>query len=617
MPNQTDWILLNETINNYGGEIAKTWGGITEENAHTLYAHKYNEKDLFDFLLSNEHYPDANTVASCIPLFSEENVQLIYDRHHAEYHEILKLLCTDKMILLYEQCHEQCHEQHHEKNIPMEQKTDSDDNIYRTIISRRYEKMINANPPNNIIIELINEFKFLTHACLEGMCIFSTGIKNIDVVTNFTYRYKKYLEFVPLVYRLINEYYLEYVKFQVKTIEDMYGNSFIILMEYYENLKKCITSLPKNYVDYRYKDRSGNNIIFYLIILPLLSEKINKEIYQEFFSNRNEIPLDAKNSDGDTLFHFMASYENDVFLQTLLEWFFIKQESLFENEQKIKLSQFLKIENIYGKNATDIMFEKNNYTMIFRIIDYIPDRAYNKLTNRLIENFDIVAKSTHMMDKIPPTNNIHKIYIDCINYFMDLLYKMKYEILYDLVAYSDCKFKIIKLLEKCSNEIDINQDYYLEWLGICTKNNEFDLFKIILSKYFYNEHDNGLIKYLNGVVTTSGEPLIIIAIKEQKIPFVKYLLNYNIDLLVCDKTNRNSLVVALETKNVYLIRLLREHIINDPIHASMATIMGHFINLLEAHTTFNTFSFADTLSRLWNTIEYIINHITSTFGGKN
>ena len=649
MPNQTDWILLKKKINDYKGDIAETWGYIIPENAQIVSTHKYHEKDLFEFLLTEEHFSDANTVASSILLFTEKNMQLIYNKHHSIYHELLKLLCTDKMILLYEQYYVAVYEKNTDTIAEKESEFNNipPDRVYRTAISKRYEKMISDNSnnndnsdnydnydnyPSNIIIELISEFKFLTHAYLEDFYHFSTNVKNIDAVNKFVELYKKYTEFVPLIYRLINEYFLEYIKYQVKTIEDMIGNSFIIVSEYYENLKTCILSLPKNYIDYRYKDHDGNNILFYLITLPTFSEQLNKEIYQDFFNCNDELPLNTKNYDGNTMFHFIALYENDLFLQELLRWFSTKTNNLTKNEKNNELSELLKIENTYEKTTFDILLEKNNYLMLTRIINYMPAKSYSKLTNKLIENFEIV-------DKIPTSNlannlansfvtsedfsgnytglakdSINKIYIDSINYFIDLLHKTKYEITYDLVEYCDYKSKIIKLLTKCPNEIDTVHDYCLEWLIVCIMNNEFDLFKTILSKYFYNEHNNNSKKYLSKLVTAYGEPIIITAIKQQKISFVKYLLNYDIDLLICDKTNRNSLIAALETKNIYLICLLREHIVNNLSHIEMVTIMSHFIDLIEHNESFNTFSITTTINRLWNTIEYSINYFVNTFG---
>lgn len=627
MPNQTDWILLKKTINSYNGDISETWGFIDQENSAVVANYQYHDMNLFEFLLTSEHFSDANTIASCIPLFDEDNIQLIYNKHHSKYHDILKLLCADKMILLYEEYYEKVHNENAgltTDNLESDQELEFN-SVYRSVISKRYEKMVLDSSSNNIIIELINEFKFLTHPYLEDFYNFSTNIKTIDYVSKFNDTYKKYLGIVPLIYRLINEYYLEYVKYQIKMINDIIGNSFIVA-EYYNNLKKCVSTLPNNYIDYRYQDKSGNNILYYLSSLPYLSDDTNREIYQALIEQTITIPIDLKNSDGNTIFHTIAIHGNKIFLEVLMDHFFRTDNStdhqLFDNPNdpndqiKNSISEILLTENIHGKTIFDILFDENNFDMLIKVIDYMPPKSYLKLTNRLIENFDIIDSipspekltlSTKWQERIPAMRDaLTKIYLESVNYFMDSLLNMMKDILYDLNHYNNTKSKIIKLLSKCPNQIDLNQNYYLEWVFICIKINELELFKLILSKFF-NEHHGNTVKYLNRILN-SGEPIIISAIRDQKIQFVKILLVYGIDLSICDEMNRNSIIVALETKNIFLIRLIRDHVKDLPEYRGMVQIMDNFIDLIEEHETFNTFSIHVTCAKLIKTIEYAINY---------
>lgn len=621
MPNQTDWNLLKKTINGYKENIVKIWGNITQDNAHIISTYKYNDKDLFEFLLSNEHFSDANTIASCISLFNETYIQKVYEKHHDCYYNILKILCIDKMIILYEEYHDKVHNENKELTseiINTEQKMDFND-MYRIAISKRYEYMIIDKEPSNNIIELINEFKFLTHPYLEDFYNFSLNIKNIEIINKFNDLYKKYMEFVPLIYRLINEYYLEYIKYQLKIIEDTYGNSFIIVSEYYDHLKTCISSLPRNYVDYRYQDKMGNNIVFYLCSLPFLSEQINREIYQSFFKQNPDIPLNLKNIDDNTIFHIIANYENQIFLEELLNYFFKSKENdhlskqyYNKNDQINKISELFMIKNIFGETMFDILLKKNNFVILVKIIDFLPPKIYSTLTNELIKNFEI-------FDKIPNTDKLSQIYIAGINYYMENILNMKKDIFYDLCIYSDNKTKILKLLEKCPDEINMNQLHYLEWLFICIKINEYELFKIILAKFFSNEKNINTTKYLNKIIPENNEPIIISAIKEQKILFIKSLFKYDIDLFICDEINRNAIIVALDTKNLYLIRMIRNHILGIPKYFGMIQIMNNFIDLLDRHEMFNVFSIYDTLLKLWKSVEYMINYIiysVTTFSEK-
>src|SRR5438128_1727144 len=98
----------------------------------------------------------------------------------------------------------------------------------------------------------------------------------------------------------------------------------MIVSEYYENLKNCLVDMPKKYVDCRYQDKKGNNILFYLATLPYLSSQINKEIYLNFFENNEYsfVPLENKNIDGNNIFHIIAEYENEILLEILIQWLF-------------------------------------------------------------------------------------------------------------------------------------------------------------------------------------------------------------------------------------------------------------------------------------------------------
>ncbi len=607
MPDRNDWISLKNTINSHKIDVVETWGSITMDNVEILCMQKCRGKTLFEFLLANNHFYDANTIASIAVYFDEKTVQLIYEKHHDKYNEILRLLCTDKMILLYEQYH---------KKINDFDPSDNEFNeIYRTVISNRFEKLIMNENNDNIIIDLINEFKFLSHPYLEDFYIFCSEIDTMDPINKFTELYGKYTEIMPLIYRLINEYYLEYIKYQLNTINDMFGNSYILVSELYDNFKKSIISLPKNYVDFRYTDRNGDSIISCLINLPLFSKQVNIDIYEAFFDQIDYYPLEIINGKGNNIFHMIAADENEIFLDTLINWIFVKseyaQEKMLQSEYltcvKNDLTNIFQIENSDGKTIFDVLFEKNNYAILIKLIEYMPPRAYLKLTNRLIENFDIV-------DEIPNNEIMDKIYIDSIHYFINELFKMKQEIIFDMSEYSDYKMRVNKLLSKCTNKINTDYDYQLEWMMICIKNNELEIFKNILSKYFFNEQNNSSIKYLSKVVVSTSEPIIITAIKEQKIPFIKCLLKYNIDLSIVDKFNSNALIVALETKNIFLLRLIHDHIVNTSTYLNMNLVIENYINLLETHETYNNFSFIDTIKKIFNTVEYLINYLVDTFG---
>jgi ankyrin repeat protein len=609
MPNDTDWLILKRTINGFKGDAAVTWGYITADNAHKVYKEQVKGKNLFEYLLENDCYADANTIASSVPLFTEKNIQTITDRHHHKYTDLIKILSTDKMILLYEEFDKRVNAPNDittDTNTDMTQtsiadstKTDFNE-VYRSIISTRFEKVMEDDSTDQPIIQLLTEFKFLSHPYLEDFYQFATKL-NSNQINNFCSLYKKYQTFIPLIYRVINEYYLEYIKYQVRTIIDLSGNSFIIVSERYEDLRRCLISLPKNYVDYRYQDKNGNNILMYLATIPILTEAIHEEIYQDFIKGEQTMPLNLKNTDGNTLFHIIGEYENEIFLRILIKWFFTTALDNGRVETtKVKISEILSIENNDGNTIFDILLEKKSFTILTHIVEYMPTKHYKRLTSQLIENFDLI-------DQMPNTAAVQQIYLGSINYYLDNILQMKQDILYDLKSYRETLGKINKLLSKCNSATDFKQSYYLEWLLICIKTTELELFKTIMNKYFYNEQNTKTIKYLNQIIDTEGEPIITSAIKSQNLGFVKNLLNYQIDLGITDRNGKTPLIVALETKNLFLIKVLKEYAVNKKEYQGMTQIMDTFIDLLEKHEVYNSLSVVSTLRKIWTTIEFLFN----------
>ena len=99
-----------------------------------------------------------------------------------------------------------------------------------------------------------------------------------------------------------------------------FETSPIIVSEYYDNLKKNLLLFPNQFIDYKYCDKNGNNIMMYIAMLPFLSESINEELCNIFFSDITNIPLDIKNNDGNTIFHICGYNDNKIFLEELLRW---------------------------------------------------------------------------------------------------------------------------------------------------------------------------------------------------------------------------------------------------------------------------------------------------------
>ena len=99
-------------------------------------------------------------------------------------------------------------------------------------------------------------------------------------------------------------------------------------------------------------------------------------------------------------------------------------ENIIENN----INKLVSTKNNSGKTMFDILLDNNNFTMFTKIGEYMPSETCLKLTNKIIENFEII-------DKIPDINLVSQIYIEGINYFMNSLLTMKQNILYELNDY--------------------------------------------------------------------------------------------------------------------------------------------------------------------------------------
>jgi len=560
MPSPTDWILLRKTINHYGGEPCEKWGEIDSSNVEAVANQKCDNKCLFEFLLMNDHIHNANTLASCLPLFDDENVQFIYNSHHSKYIELLKIICTDQLILLYESY-----------------QTDNDD--YRTIISIRYEKMLASTSPNDNdpIMDLLYEFKFLIH--YHDFYDHIISIKSNNFTNDFCHYYQKYLEFIPLIYRLINEYYLSWIKHQLQIIIDIGNSSYIIIVEHYEYLMNCLKSLPVEYMDYRYQDNLGNNILLYLATLPHLSDTINSEIFQEFFNKHKTIPLDIKNIDGNTMFHMVAEYENVSLLIAFKEW-------VSENPTNI-----IRLTNNDGRTMFDILMEKNNFNMIAQIIEYLTPNEYTILTKYLTAHFGL-------LDSIPVNSYMQNIYVASINCYMQTLYDMKQNILFDKTIYSDISNQILKLVDKHYDDELPEQHigYYLEWLRICMIITEDDLFKKILLKYFSRD----LAQFLNRILPSTDETLTMLAIRQQNLCCMKLLFDQNINLAITNNTGLNAIIIALGTTNLSLLKLIQHYVQKDTNYHMATMAINNYIELLGKQDVLYHFSIIDIITKLYH-----------------
>jgi len=586
MPTDLDWIMLKKMINNYSNDVSEKWGHITQENAHQIAAISHDNMNLFHFLLYHELFEDANTIASCLPLFDDTHIKYISDTHHQIYTDLISCLRTDRMITLFENNHSTI--------------IDTEEESYQKILSMRAHNMSSCHT----IIDLIDEFVFLSNSHLNS---FFQEMKNADQTMDFVILYEKYTRLMPLIYRVINEYYLEYIKLQIRTIFDIHQNSFVIVSEQYLSLRKCFQLMPKKYVDSRYTDKLQNNILIYLATLPYLSDKINRKIFVSFFDEYDFISLDHRNLDGNNICHVIAEYENEILLDVVLNWL-SKHPQLHESyflsdiEYNDKISDILFIENNDGKTAFDILLTKNKFSMISKIMKYVSPEYYPKITTHLINNFNMIE---HI-----PLNVIHfnQIFLGSLNYYIDMMVKTKMLVMYDIVYYDDLRHRIMKLLNLCDESFDLSNDCYLDWLYQCVIINEYELFNAILKKYFINDISSQNTQYLNRIVKLSHEPLVCTIIKKQLVKFLKHILQYHVDLGLLDKNGKNAIINALETQNYHILVLIKNHINRNSLYPDMIQIINNYLTLIKKYEIYHVFSITHIISKIWNSIEFLMNY---------
>ena len=146
-------------------------------------------------------------------------------------------------------------------------------------------------------------------------------------------------------------------------------------------------------------------------------------------------------------------------------------------------------------------------------------------------------------------------------------------------------------------------------MNVCIKNNDEKLFKNILSKYFPNTKNSNASKYLSQLIKLYGESLIILAIRKENVFFIRILLDYNIDLLVCNTMESNALISALGTNNIYVIKLFKNYITDAPKYQSMLPVYDNFIFLLDKNEIGQISNIYETLLGIWHSCEYLINSL--------
>lgn len=543
-----DWINLRKLLVSYGNQ----WLDISAENAGVVCQKKFNGEDLFEFLMRNDYFYFADLISVFIPLFEDYNIELIHEVHHKKYADIITQLSTDQLILLYEDY--------------------SSDSDYRISISKRYEKVLLGISNPDHIVELIDEHNFLFD--LNPFCEFLKKI-NSESVINFCKLYSTYIDLQAVVNRLINEYYLEYVKYQIRIITGMSMNQSVVLYQHYETLHNIIQTMPKKFIDYNYVDSEGRNILMYLAKIPFLSES-DKDIYTCAFNNIDTIVINKADNDGNTILHFVAAAGNKIYFDTIIEWF-LNDSSMYYASHK--LNQLLEITNNDNISIYDLLLQDST-VLLFSILHLLPLNIHKAVVNKIVSTPD-------MINSIPVDENSDRLLFDVADSLMHELVALKKSVLFSINDYDRYRSCMVSAVKKIKGSSGMDDNFLVEMLFSCLLTDDPEIFTMITNLYtrFYSK--NEILISLNKISTIHKEPIIINAIRNDRIPFIKLLLAHDVDLLVCDEYGKNAFIIALEKQSLYTIRVVRAHIESVNKYSNMKLLLDRYIELLQRDDSFD------------------------------
>lgn len=537
MPTADDWELLNNTAKKF-----YDYTHINASNAQNVNnSIIIDNKSLFHILLSNEYYAELNTLASAIVFFTPSNFNLICQQHHQLYCNLISILCYDEMIIYFE-------------------KIFNDDplnvtNSYRDICSIRLKQIKDNQVQYPIFLQLIDEFNYLHNNTFErfyehckASCIDDPlSMYNINnIIIKFTNSYEKYTEFIPIIYRCINEYYIEYLDYQIQQIIALYGNSNVLLIEYYNNILKCISNLPMKYVDCRFINAQQQNILFTLAKMPKISgTDICDSIYTALFDQVKYIDLNIMDDNSNNILQIMVNFENEIMIKYLLKW-------INDNNMTSYISAMVYNKNIWNKTLFDIIIDKNNYDLMSFFDGFIPEYIYVKLTNRLIEDISLGNQDV-------PLHFTVDIYFKCIDYFIDELKKLHSDILYDLSKYNMYRINVSKLIKIIFHHktTDINKNdtimtQLVYWLVMCIDIDDIKLFSIILNNAFIGTQ----MKHYLDMVVVDNNTLISYAVKNNKYKFINKLLKHNINI-------HDAVLMCIAFDKIDILKIFKNYLITN------------------------------------------------------
>jgi hypothetical protein len=328
-----------------------------------------------------------------------------------------------------------------------------------------------------------------------------------------------HIEFIPLLYRVINEYYLFVVDSQVKLIQDAIQTYHHTVTDGLTLLVREISSLPMEFVSLDYQNVYGQTI-------PMIMASNNVssiELYDALLGLHAEMSFDIADDNGHNLLHHIMINSNKLFLNAI---------------SSMNIHESLVLNDNDGITPIDIALHNDDYDMLKLIVPSIPMDIVIELANIDVDFLKLI---------LPSLQSIEALISQLKNYLQ--------QIVYDKNAYSCIRLQIISLLNKIS---DVPNDRILNWLMICVDLSDLPLFTQIVP-----------------MLTHVDSTLIIHTVNTSNYSMTKLLLLMPLSIDIMDSsTGISPIVCIMRTRRLDLISIVT-------VEGTTGQMISEFIDLLE------------------------------------
>lgn len=613
---------LKKAINDGTEHQKKLWQDINETNIYEVASRKYNDNNLYQYLLLNKYFKEADFILPFIDYMSDSNILTLTNVHRQIYNELIVILTSDELIYKIESFND----------------SETDDE-YRLIIAKKLETL--DSDTMHPFMKMSLDFKFLTSELFYDFYANSINEKMGHYHNQFVIKYTEFISIKPIVIKMINEYYILAISDIINKINDLENAPPILLAECYDQLIKEISELPMDFISFNYQSmRTKENIPIIVTRIPKHNINYAKLVIKNLFMKTIDIYPNVKDMKGNTILHHIAMNGDHLFY-TYFYKSLLENMPLTDRETPISLwltqniIDILLSNNDDGKNVIDLLIDNNSYSLLMRMIEFFPVDAYKKISHKLIEQpqllnyfiddgyrkeiYEIIALTNDTDTTFCETNKneivneiddnlFQNIYLNCIESFLDEMLKMKKNIFYDRTRFDLLTHNLIKLINKIkSYKFDKNYGPHY-WLMLCIEIDLETVFDAILQKFFNNENNKETREMIDCINSRKHITLISMAIMKQNIFYIKKIMIYQPNLQKNDDYEKNPLIYVLETKNVNILQYFQNKIKNG--NKCMNKIFDDYIQLLDVRQNIKWYplSVMQFLTAISDVVRYLLKY---------